>query len=166
MNEDLQKVILKEYRVRAVFAEYDQVKSQNDSLITKCFDFNKFKTYLQAYIDDYNICYQSYLKIHAGNEVERTLIKPYFFKSKLDNILSDDTKVQPIKPVESKPVIEKTQPFPSNVFIATRKTKEGKEYKYYEFQIKKNGKTTKRYFKTLDEAVKFRDEWFKENERR
>lgn len=62
--------------------------------------------------------------------------------------------------------MKKTQPFPSNVFIATKKTKEGKEYKYYEFQIKKNGKTTKKYFKTLDEAVKYRDEWFKENEGR
>lgn len=121
MNEDLQKVILKEYRVRAVFAEYNQVKSQNDSLITKCFDFNKFKTYLQAYIDDYNICYQSYLKIHADNEVERTLIKPYFFKSKLDNILSDDTKVQPIKPVESKPVIEKNTAFPFKCFYCNKK---------------------------------------------
>lgn len=149
MNEDLQKVILKEYRVRAVFAEYDQVKSQNDSLITKCFDFNKFKTYLQAYIDDYNICYQSYLKIHADNEVERTLIKPYFFKSKLDNILSDDTKVQPIKPVESKPVIEKTQPFPSNVFIATKKLRKVRNTNTMSFRLRKMEKQQKSILKLL-----------------
>ena len=166
MDEDLQKVILKEYKVRTVFAEYNQVKNQNDSLITKCFDFNRFKTYLQAYIDDYNTCYQLYLKNHADSEAQRTLIKPYFFKSKLDVLLADDTKVQPVKPAESKCVIEKTHSFPSHVFITTRKTKTGKEYRYYEFQIKKNGKTTKKYFKTLDEAVKFRDEWFKENESR
>lgn len=38
-----------------------------------------------------------------------------------------------------------------------------KEYRYYEFQIKKNGKTTKKYFKLLDEAVKYRNEWIREN---
>lgn len=163
MNEDLQKVILKEYKVRVVFAEYNQVKNQNDSLITKCFDFSKFKTYLQAYIDDYDTCYQLYFKSHADKEAQITLIKPYFFKSKLDNLLADDTKIQFVKPIENKPVARKTQSFPSNIFITTKKSKTGKEYRYYEFQIKKNGKTTKKYFKLLDEAVKYRNEWIREN---
>lgn len=164
MNEDLQKLIIKEYRVRAVFAEYNQIKNQNDSLITKCFDFGKFKAYLEAYIDDYDTCYQLYLKGHADNEAQRTLAKPYFFNSKLQSLLADDTKVQIVKPAESKES-EKPNTLPQNIFLTTRKTG-NKEYKYYEFQIKRNGKRTKRLFKTFDEAIKYRKEWIKQNENR
>ena len=55
---------------------------------------------------------------------------------------------------------------PSYIFTTMRKNKTGKKYRYYAFQIKRNGKATRKYFKSLNDAIKYKDEWFKENENR